>query len=460
VLGPPYAEWMGGPSDSADAAVGTDAGAETDAGAAIAAACRREQAQLVSALTRMTGDVGLAEDLVQDALVAALRQWPHQGVPANPGAWLMTAAKRRAVDHFRHREVERRRVGELTRAHDEVATAPDLDAVVDHVEEDVLRLMFLCCHPTLAPASRAALTLRLVAGLSTAEIARAFLVAEPAMGQRISRAKRALRDAHVPFELPSADERLQRLDDVMATIYLVFNEGHSATAGPDWTRPDLCHEATRLARVLVGLVPEEPEAHALQALLELQASRLPARLDRQGEPVLLAEQDRTRWDRLLVRRGLEALARTEALAATGRPVGRYYLQAAIAAVHARAARAEDTDWARAAHLYDVLAQAAPGPVVEVNRAVAHGAAFGPEAGLAIVDAIGPDALAGSPTVHAVRGDLLARLGRIDEAVDAFRAGASASGNDVERRLLTRRADVLGSAPAPSPTGSAPSARRH
>jgi RNA polymerase sigma factor (sigma-70 family) len=405
--------------------------------AAVTAAWRRESARLVAAMTRMTRDVSLAEDLVQDALVAALDQWPRDGVPGNPAAWLMTTAKRRAVDHFRRAETLRRRSAELEREEVEV---PDLDAQVDHIEDDVLRLMFLCCHPALTPDSRAALTLRLVGGLTTFEIARGFLVAEATMGQRISRAKRTLTDADAHFESPSGTDRLKRLDDVMAVVYLVFNEGYTATAGADWARPDLCHEAIRLARILAGLVPDEPEVHGLQALLELQASRLHARAGSQGRPVLLDDQDRRRWDWLLVRRGQAALARAEQLASNGRPVGRYYLQAAIAAEHARATRAEDTEWATIAHLYDVLAQSAPGPVVEVNRAVAHGRAFGPEAGLAVLEAIPADALAGSQMVPAVRGDLLARLGRSGEAAEAFRAAAAATRNEGERTLLSGRAE--------------------
>ena len=338
----------------------------------------------------MTRDVALAEDLAQDALVAALEQWPATGVPENPAAWLMTIAKRRAVDHFRRADTLRHKVVELGRAGGgEEQAMPDLDSQVDHIEDDVLRLVFLSCHPSLTPESRAALTLRLVGGLTTAEIARGFLASETAMGQRISRAKKTLAEARAEFELPTGAERTARLDDVMAVIYLIFNEGYSATAGDDWMRPDLAHEAMRLARMLVTVAPEEPEVLGLQALLELQGSRLAARLDDQGEPVLLEAQDRTRWDAMLVHRGLAALGRAEAIAATGVPVGKYFLQASIAAEHARAVRPEDTRWRRIAALYDVLAQAAPGPVVEVNRAVAHGRAFGPDAGLAVLDAVDP-----------------------------------------------------------------------
>jgi len=407
----------------------------------ITTAWRQESATLVAALTRMTRDVGLAEDLAQDALVAALEQWPDGGVPRNPGAWLMTTAKRRAVDHFRRAETLRRKTDELGHRLDaQEQDMPDLESQVDHIEDDVLRLIFLCCHPALTPDSRAALTLRLVGGLTTGEIARGFLVAESAMGQRISRAKRTLTEAQAEFELPTGHERADRLDDVMAVVYLIFNEGYSATAGDDWMRPELCQEAIRLARMLAHLVPEEPEVHGLQALLEIQASRTNARTDADGQPVLLEDQDRSRWDQLLIRRGLAALERAEVLAARGKPVGRYYLQAAIASRHARAATPEATDWKSIASLYDVLAEVAPGPVVEVNRAVAHGRAFEPGAGLAVLEAIPPDALAGSHLVPTVRGDLLARLGRHEEAAAAFREAAALTRNNSERDLLTGRAE--------------------
>jgi RNA polymerase sigma factor (sigma-70 family) len=406
---------------------------------------RQESATLIAALTRMTRDVGLAEDLAQDALVAALEQWPDAGIPRNPGAWLMTTAKRRAIDHFRRAETLRRKTDELghrltDQSREQEHAMPDLDAQVDHIEDDVLRLVFLCCHPALTPDSRAALTLRLVAGLTTAEIARGFLVAEPSMGQRISRAKRTLTDVGAEFELPTGEDRARRLDDVMAVIYLVFNEGYSATAGEDWMRPELCQEAIRLSRLLAALMPDEPEVHGLQALLEIQASRTDARTDADGRPVLLEEQDRSRWDQLLIRRGLVALERAELLAARGKPVGRYYLQAAIASRHARAATPEDTDWKSISSLYDVLAEVAPGPVVEVNRAVAHGRAFEPGAGLAVLDAMPADALAGSHLVPSVRGDLLARLGRHAEAAAAFRDAAALTRNTTERDLLTARAE--------------------
>ncbi|WP_395691328.1 RNA polymerase sigma factor [Nocardioides sp.] len=421
----------------------------TDPTEAVLAAWRAESARLVGALTRMTRDVDLAEDLAQDALVAALEQWPATGVPDNPGAWLMTTAKRRGVDHFRRADTLRRKVAELAHDHGgEEDAVPDLDAQVDHIEDDVLRLVFLTCHPSLTPESRAALTLRLVGGLTTAEIARGFLVSESTMGQRISRAKRTLATAHAEFELPAGEERVDRLDDVMAVIYLVFNEGYSATAGDDWMRPDLVHEAIRLARMLSDLAPEEPEVLGLQALLEIQGSRTAARLDEHGAPVLLEAQDRSRWDQLMIRRGLGALQRAEQRAARGHPVGRYFLQASIAAEHARAARAEDTDWRRIATLYDVLATAAPGPVVEVNRAVAHGRAFGPNAGLAVLDAVDPAALGDSPLVASVRGDLLERAGLHAEASRSFAQAAALTRNEGERGVLRRRADLNDAASPP------------
>ncbi|GAB3660179.1 RNA polymerase sigma factor [Nocardioides korecus] len=407
---------------------------------AVVATWRAESARLVGALTRMTRDVALAEDLAQDALVAALEQWPVSGVPDNAGAWLMTTAKRRLVDHVRRAETLRRKVTELGHAREgEEQQVPDLDDQVDHIEDDVLRLVFLSCHPSLSPESRAALTLRLVGGLTTAEIARGFLTSETTMGQRISRAKRTLAQARAEFELPTGAERAARLGDVMAVVYLVFNEGYSATAGEDWTRPDLAHEGVRLARLLSDLVPDDVEVLGLQALLELQGSRLGARTDADGRPVLLEDQDRSRWDAVQVRRGLSVLASAERLAARGDPVGSYFLQASIAAEHARAARPGDTRWGRIAALYDVLATAAPGPVVEVNRAVAHGRAHAPAAGLAVLDAVPPDALGGSPLVPSVRGDLLERAGRHAEAAAAFTEAAGRTRNEGERTLLLRRA---------------------
>ncbi|MBB2893103.1 sigma-70 family RNA polymerase sigma factor [Flexivirga oryzae] len=417
--------------------------AQTQAGDphhAIVAAWRAESARLVGALTRMTRDVALAEDLAQDALVAALEQWPAGGIPDNPGAWLMTTAKRRGIDHFRRADVLRRKVAQLEHAGaGEEGTVPDLDDQVDHIEDDVLRLIFLSCHPSLTAESRAALTLRLVGGLTTAEIARGFLVSESTMGQRISRAKKALVQSRAEFELPTGRERVERLDDVMAVIYLIFNEGYAATAGADWMRPDLANEGMRLARMLATLAPDEVEVLGLQALLKLQGSRMAARLDENGAPVLLEAQDRTRWDQLLIRRGLAALRRAEEMAGRGRPVGRYFLQASIAAQHARAERAEDTNWRRIAALYDVLATATPGPVVEVNRAVAHGRAFGPDVGLAVLDALPDDALGDSPLVPSVRGDLLERAGRHTEAREAFTEAAARTKNDSERLILEGRA---------------------
>jgi RNA polymerase sigma factor (sigma-70 family) len=407
---------------------------------AITSAWRAESARLVGALTRMTRDVGLAEDLAQDALVAALEQWPETGVPTNPAAWLMTTAKRRGVDHFRRAETLRRKTDELGHALGEEEQVPDLDAQVDHIEDDVLRLIFLTCHPALTPESRAALTLRLVGGLTTSEIARGFLVTEPAMGQRISRAKKTLAEARADFELPTGSERVQRLDDVMSVIYLIFNEGYAASAGEHWMRPALAEEGIRLARMLAALAPTEPEALGLQGLLEIQGSREQARLDGDGVPVLLEAQDRSRWDQELIRRGLAAIAGARALAARGRPVGKYFLQASIAAQHARARRAEDTDWRQIARLYDVLAKAAPGPVVEVNRAVARGRAFGPDAGLAVIDQLPADALGDAPLLPSVRGDLLERAGRHQEAARSFTEAAARSRNDAERTVLRRRAE--------------------
>ncbi|WP_244932301.1 sigma-70 family RNA polymerase sigma factor [Nocardioides sp. W7] len=422
-----------------------------DPSEAIVAAWRAESARLVGALTRMTRDVELAEDLAQDALVAALEQWPAAGIPDNPGAWLMTTAKRRGIDHFRRADLLRRKVAELGHAGGgEEEGMPDLDAQVDHIEDDVLRLVFLTCHPTLSAESRAALTLRLVGGLTTSEIARGFLTADSAMGQRISRAKKTLAEAHAEFELPTGAERVRRLDDVMAVIYLIFNEGYTATSGKDWMRPDLSNEAMRLARMLAVLAPDEPEVLGLQALLEFQGSRMAARLDESGAPVLLEAQDRKRWDQLLIRRGMAALQRAELLAARGKPVGKYFLQASIAVQHARAERAEDTSWRRIAALYDVLADAAPGPVVEVNRAVAHGRAFGPDAGLAVLGELGAGVLGDSPLIPSVRGDLLERAGLHGPASEAFTEAAARTRNESERALLHRRAQLnLARVPKPS-----------
>jgi RNA polymerase sigma factor (sigma-70 family) len=408
---------------------------------AIIAAWRADSARLVGALVRMTRDVELAEDLAQDALVAALEQWPTDGVPENPVAWLMTTAKRRGIDHFRRADNLRRKIAVLEPAGGgEEEKMPDLDSQVDWIEDDVLRLIFLSCHPALTAESRAALTLRLVGGLTTAEIARGFLSTEATMRQRISRAKKTLYEAHAEFELPTGLERTRRLDDVMAVVYLIFNEGYTATAGENWMRPDLAREAIRLARMLAALAPYEPEVLGLQALLEIQGSRITARLDEDNAPVLLEAQDRRRWDQLLIRRGLTALQQAQQLAARGKPVGKYFLQASIAAQHAQAPRAEDTDWRRIAALYDILADAAPGPVVEVNRAVAHGRAFGPEAGLAVLEELDAGALGDSPLIPSVRGDLLERAGFHAQAREAFTEAATRSRNESERAIARRRAE--------------------
>ena len=410
---------------------------------------RDESARLVGALTRLTRDLSLAEDLAQDALVAALQQWPRDGVPDNPAAWLMQTAKRRAIDQFRRADTLRRRTTELGHAlqrDGEEVEMPDLDAFVDHIEDDVLRLVFLTCHPALSPESRAALTLRLVGGLTVPEIARAYLTKDATVGQRISRAKRTL--AGESFDLPVGPEREERLDDVMGVLYLIFNEGYTATAGDDWMRPDLCAEGIRLARMLAGLAPLEPDVHGLLALMELQASRLHARTDAAGQPVLLDDQDRSTWDELLIRRGLASLDRAIAL---GRPVGPYVIQARIAACHARARTPEETDWTAIAGWYDVLAQLGDNPVVEVNRAVAHGRATGPGAGLAVLDAVaGHPALATSHLLPSVRGDLLARAGRLDEAVAAFTEAARLTGNGSERTLLLARAADCSTGTPPGP----------
>jgi RNA polymerase sigma factor (sigma-70 family) len=416
---------------------------------AIEAVWRIESARLIGGLVRMVRDVGLAEDLAQEALVTALERWPETGIPDNPGAWLMTTAKNRALDQLRRLRMQERKQGALE---DEAATGPpaatpDLEAALDEeVGDDLLRLVLIACHPVLSTEARAALTLRLVGGLTTDEIARAFLVPEATIAQRIVRAKRTLAEARVPFEVPRGEGLAARLPSVLEVIYLIFNEGYAATRGDDWMRADLCEDALRLGRILVGLVPGEAEAHGLAALMELQASRARARVGPSGEPILLLEQDRARWDRLLVQRGLAALARAEALA---QPLGRYTLQAAIAACHARARTADETDWQRIVALYDALVELTGSPVVELNRAVAVAMAFGPAAGLELVDAIVDEpALRSYHLLPSVRGDLLAKLGRRDEARREFERAAAMAQNARERALLLARAQACGAPPRP------------
>ncbi|ADO75978.1 RNA polymerase sigma-70 factor [Stigmatella aurantiaca DW4/3-1] len=407
---------------------------------AIDAVWRIESPRLIAGLARRVRDVGLAEELAQDALVAALERWPVSGIPDKPGAWLMAAAKHQAVDRFRRSELQARKHEQLVHEFEAGSGAGAWEgetALDDDIGDDLLRLMFTACHPVLSTEARVALTLRLLGGLTTAEIARAFLVPEPTVAQRIVRAKRTLAEARVPFEVPHGAERAPRLSSVLEVIYLVFNEGYSATAGEDWMRPELCEDALRLGRVLAGLASAEPEVHGLVALMEIQASRSRARTGPSGEPVLLLEQDRARWDRLLIHRGLAALARAEAL---GGAHGPYALQAAIAACHARALTAEQTDWARIAALYAKLAQVAPSPVVELNRAVALSRALGPAVGLALADELTDEPqLEGYPFLPSVRGDLLEKLGRLDEARSAFERAASLTKNVRERELLLARA---------------------
>ncbi len=408
--------------------------------AAIEAVIRMESARLIAGLAHYTRDIGLAEDLAQDAVVAALEQWPAAGVPRNPGAWLMTVAKRRAIDEFRRSAELQKKYAQLGRtlATEGESATPDFDrAFRDDIDDDLLRLIFTACHPVLSLPARVALTLRLLGGLTTTEIARAYLVPEPTVAQRIVRAKKTLAQAHVPFDVPAAEERPARLGSVLEVIYLIFNEGYSATVGDDWMRPAMCAEAVRLGRVLAQLAPAEPEVHGLVALLEIQASRIPARTDEAGEPVLLLDQDRTRWDRLLVSRGLAALDRAVRL---GGERGPYALQAAIAACHARAFRAEETDWPRVAGLYAVLAGVMPSPVVELNRAVAVAMAYGPQAGLDIVDQLADEpALRDYHLLPSVRGDLLRKLGRHVEAQAEFERAAALTSNEQERQLSARRA---------------------
>jgi len=407
----------------------------------VEAVWRIECARVVGGVARILGDVGLAEEFAQDALVAALEQWPAGGVPDNPGAWLMTIAKRRAIDHIRRQQTYQRKLTEIGRDLDETEPGYDAALTEDTIEDDILRLMFVSCHPVLSTEARVALTLRVVGGLRTEEIARAFLVPETTVAQRIVRAKRALADAKVPFEVPDSAERADRLSSVLEAIYLIFNEGYAATAGSDWMRPELCDEAMRLGRILAGLVPDEAEVFGLVSLMEIQASRSAARTDAKGEPIRLLAQDRARWNQLLIRRGLAALATAEEVAVRTGVAGPYTLQAAIAACHARARRAEDTDWARIAAIYRQLAEIDPSPVVELNRAVAVGMAQGPAAGLSIVDELAHDPqLKDYYLLPSVRGDLLARLGRHDEASAEFTRAAGLTRNDRERALLLARGD--------------------
>jgi len=416
--------------------------AASDARRAIEAVWRIESARIIAGVTRIVRDVGLAEELAQDALVAALERWPESGVPDNPGAWLMATAKHRAIDLVRRNVRLEQRRGELGRDIETrtelVAPSPEAAVTdIDDVDDDLLRLVFISCHPVLTTEARVALTLRLLGGLTTAEIARAFLAPEPTVAQRIVRAKRTLAQAKVPFEVPYGADRAERLSSVLEVIYLVFNEGYSATAGDDWVRPALCEDALRLARILAGLMPKEPEVHGLVALVEIQASRLRARTGPAGEPIVLLRQDRSRWDQLLIRRGLAALRRAEQL---GGPPGPYTLQAAIAAEHARARTPQETDWVRIAARYDTLAQLAPSPVVELNRGVAYSMAFGAAAGLEIVDALAAEpALKDYHLLPSVRADLLAKLGRLPEAHAELTRAASLARNNRERDLLLARA---------------------
>ena len=402
----------------------------------IEAVWRIESARLTGGLARYVRDLGLAEDLAQDALVAALEQWPQTGIPDNPGAWLMATAKHRAVDSMRRRQLADRKHEQLGRELELDRATAGLD---DRPGDDLLTLLFATCHPLLSTEARAALTLRLFGGLTTAEIARAFLVRETTIAQRIVRAKRTLAEARVPIAIPAGDELAERLGSVLEVIYLIFNEGYAASAGDDWIRPELCEDALRVGRILAGLLPREGEVHGLVALMEIQASRSPARIGPHGRPVLLLDQDRSRWDLVLINRGLEALRRAEQLG----PLGPYGLQAAIAGCHARARRAQDTEWERIVALYDALAIVAPSPVVELNRAVAVSMAYGPEAGLELIDALGGEPLlSGYHLLPSVRGELLARLGRDAEARAELQRAAAMANNGPERRLLLERAAKL------------------
>jgi RNA polymerase sigma factor (sigma-70 family) len=416
---------------------------------AIDAVWRIESARIIAGLTRIVRDVGLAEELAQDALLAALQQWPESGIPDNPGAWLMATAKHRAIDMFRrNRRLERKHqeLGRELQAQQEIAV-PDFDAALDDdIGDDLLRLVFISCHPVLSTEARVALTLRLLAGLTTEEIARAFLVPEPTIAQRIVRAKRTLAEAHVPFEVPRGGELAARLSSVLEVIYLVFNEGYSATSGGDWMRPALCEDALRLGRIVAELASQEPEVHGLVALMEIQASRSRARVSSSGEPILLLDQNRAHWDQLLIRRGLAALDRAESL---GGMQGPYALQAAIAACHARALTPEETGWARIVALYEALAQLAPSPVVELNRAVAVAMALGPAAGLELVDGLTTEpSLRGYHLLPSVRGDFLKKLGRFDEARAEFERAAALTRNARERELLLDRARACAGSSAP------------
>ncbi|MFY9476277.1 MAG: RNA polymerase sigma factor [Aquabacterium sp.] len=420
----------------------------TDTHRAIDTVWRMESAKIIAGVARMVRDIGLAEELAQDALVSALEHWPEAGVPDNPGAWLMATAKNKALDRLRRDKsfsAKLEQIGQNLQAQEALVVPDFVDALdaarADQIGDDLLRLIFTACHPVLSTEARVALTLKLLGGLSTAEIARAFLVPEPTVAQRIVRAKRTLTAAQVPFELPRGDALGERLASVLEVVYLVFNEGYTATSGDDWMRPALCDEALRLGRMLTGLAPQEPEVLGLAALMELQASRSAARTDAQGRPVLLMDQDRARWDHLLIRRGLAALERAEQLCqAQARALGPYALQASIAACHARATTAPATDWARIAALYDALAQTMPSPVIELNRAVAVSMAFGPQAGLEILDALRANpALKSYPWLPSARGDMLARLGRHDEARTEFEHAASLTLNEREKTLLLARA---------------------
>jgi RNA polymerase sigma factor (sigma-70 family) len=422
----------------------------SDAQRAIEAVWRLESARIIAGLTRIVRDIGLAEELAQDALVAALEEWPSTGIPANPGGWLMLTAKHRAIDRLRRNDRLERKLEELgheAAARQEMAVfsgAADFDAVIDddRVEDDLLRLMFISCHPVLSTEARIAVTLRLLGGLTTEEIARAFLASEQTVAQRIVRAKRTLASEKIPFEVPPQAERAARLASVLEVIYLIFNEGYAATTGADWMRPELCQEALRLGRILAGLAPAEPEVHGLVALMEMQASRLRARVGPGGQPIPILQQNRGRWDQLLIRRGFASLLRCEEL---GQPPGPYVVQAAIAACHARAASAEQTDWAGIAALYELLARLTPSPVVELNRAVAVGMAFGPDQGLQLVDALtGEPALRDYHLLPSVRGDLLARLGRRAEASQEFARAAALARNAAERTVLLERAAACAS----------------